>query len=149
MAALHKLSLVHRLYKIWHTQVTRKARAARHQGKGRARVAFYAHEGNRQISNRGKLSCCCTQAGTKSSRQSPWLAVYRAAKVKLRELCSIRTQQAKSRKALCVLTRGVTTKDRGSKWNHDASVEYIPAGAFERASHLFHFQMMRKMSDVS
>ena len=37
----------------------------------------------------------------------PWLAIFNDAKVKLRELRSMRTQQTKLRKALCVEIRKV------------------------------------------
>ena len=42
--------------------------------------------------------------------KAPWLAVFKDVKVKLRELRSIRTQQTKLRKALCVDIRKVTSQ---------------------------------------
>ena len=55
--------------------------------------------------NRAAAALKRAQSAADKVVKTPWLAVFDDAKMKLRELHSMRTQQTKSRKALCVEIR--------------------------------------------
>ena len=104
-----------------HTQAARKARAARQQGgrytlQGRGHGGLlYQEEARDMVTDREQMEVNKAAAALKRAQKAadkvgkpPWLAVFKDVKMKLRELRSMRTQQTKLRKALCVEVRRVT-----------------------------------------
>ena len=57
--------------------------------------------------NRAAAALKRAQKAADKVAKAPWLAIFNDAKVRLRELRSMRTQQTKLRKALCVEIRKV------------------------------------------
>ena len=103
-----------------HTQAAQKARAARQQGgrhtlQGGHGGMLYLEEARDVVTDRELVEVNKAAAALKRAQKAadkvvkaPWLAVFKDVKVKLRELRSMRTQQTKLRKALCVEIRKVT-----------------------------------------
>ena len=65
--------------------------------------------------NRAAAALKRAQKAADKVAKAPWLAIFNDAKVKLRELRSMRSQQTKLRKALCVEIRKVMGRRCRSK----------------------------------
>ena len=76
---------------------------------------LYLEEARDMVTDREQVEVNKAAAALKRAQKAadkvvkaPWLSVFKDVKVKLRELRSMRTQQTKLRKALCVKIRKVT-----------------------------------------
>ena len=83
---------------------------------------LYAHEARNMVVDREQAEVNRAAAARKRAQKAadkvvkaPWLAIFNDAKVKLGELRSMRTQQTKLRKALCVEIRKVMGRRCRSK----------------------------------
>ena len=82
---------------------------------------LYAHEARNMVVDREQVEVNRAAAALKRAQKAadkvakaPWLSIFNDAKVKLRGLRSMCTQQTKLRKALCVEIRKVMGRDRKS-----------------------------------